>query len=280
MVLHEPFFGNWYLEEKLGSGSFGTVYSIYREDVDGTKLHAAMKVIQVPGSKVDVEEMKAQGYSDKKIKAMYKPQLERLKNEIDVLDSFRGDDHIVIYEESKTVDMPNSPGWEIYIRMEKLENLDKYLEKKKASMEDLLNLWIDMAKALKLVHKKGIIHRDIKPENILVSREGMYKLADFGIARHLEQGSTIMTRAGSYPYMAPEVNAHTEYDHRSDIYSLGIVMYRMFNHNRYPFLPDYPAPFYPNDREEALERRFSGEKIPCPKGIDKNIWAILEKCIA
>ena len=80
--------------------------------------------------------------------------------------------------------------------------------------------------------------------------------------------------------MAPEVNAHTEYDHRSDIYSLGIVMYRMFNHNRYPFLPDYPAPFYPNDREEALERRFSGEKIPCPKGIDKNIWAILEKCIA
>ncbi len=279
MILHEPFFGNWYLERKLGSGSFGTVYSIYREENDGKRIHAAMKVIQVPNAGADIDDLRAQGYSNKKIKAMYKPQLDKLKTEIDVLNQFRGDDHIVIYEESKIVDLIDSPGWEIYIRMEELQNLDKYLEQKRASTEDLLNLWIDIAKALRLVHKRGVIHRDIKPENILVSREGMYKLADFGIARHLEQGSTIMTKAGSYPYMAPEVNAHQAYDHRSDIYSLGIVMYRMFNHKRYPFLPDFPQPFYPKDRDEALAKRFEGEKIPKPKGLEEKIWKILEKSI-
>ena len=279
MLLKEPYFGSWYNDGNLGSGAFGTVYSIYRIGPDGHKLYAAMKVLRVPRSNADVDELKSQGYTARQIKAMYMPQLKRLQGEIDVLNSLRGDDHIVIYEQSKIVEDPNGLGWEVYIRMEKLENLNHYFKRKTATTEDLLNLWIDIATALKTVHAHSLIHRDIKPENILVSAEGLYKLTDFGIARHLDEGSNVMTRAGTFPYMAPEVNRHDAYDKRADIYSLGLVVYGLFNHNRYPFLPPYPENFYPDDRDRAQERRFAGEKIPPVPGMPLKIWRVLEKCI-
>lgn len=279
MLLKEPYFGCWYNEGNLGSGSFGTVYSICRTLPDGQKLHAAMKVLRVPRSGADVDELISQGYNRNQIKAMYRPQLKRLLSEIEVLRSLRGDDHIVIYEDSQVVEDPNDIGWEVYIRMEKLENLSHYFKRTEAKTEDLLNLWIDIATALKTVHANNLIHRDIKPENILVSAEGLYKLTDFGIARHLDEGSAVMTRAGTFPYMAPEVNRHDNYDKRVDIYSLGLVVYGLFNHNRYPFLPPFPQNFYPDDRDRAQERRFSGEKIPQIPNIPQNIWKVLAKCI-
>lgn len=279
MLLKEPYFGSWYNDGNLGSGSFGTVYSIYRIGHDGHRLYAAMKVLRVPRFNADVDELRSQGYTNRQIRAMYVPQLRRLQGEVEVLNSLRGDDHIVIYEESQIVEDPSGIGWEVYIRMERLENLTHYFKRKNATTEDLLNLWIDIATALKTVHAHGMIHRDIKPENILVSAEGLYKLTDFGIARHLDEGSNAMTRAGTKPYMAPEVNKHEAYDKRADIYSLGLVIYGLFNHNRYPFLPPYPEDFYPDDRDMAQERRFSGEKIPPVPGMSQKIWRVLEKCI-
>lgn len=279
MLLKEPYFGSWYNDGNLGSGAFGTVYSIYRNSPDGQKIFAAMKVLRVPRSGVEVDELKSQGYTSRQIKAMYMPQLKRLQGEIDVLKSLRGDDHIVIYEESQIVEDPSGLGWEVYIRMEKLENLTHYFKRVSATTEDILNLWIDVATGLKTVHAHNLIHRDIKPENILVSAEGLYKLTDFGIARHLDESSNVMTRAGTFPYMAPEVNRHEAYDIRADIYSLGLVIYGLFNHNRYPFLPPFPENFYPDDRDRAQERRFAGEKIPPVPGMPQKIWRVLEKCI-
>ena len=96
-----------------------------------------------------------------------------------------------------------------------------------------------MCSALELCRENNIIHRDIKPQNIFVSRYGVFKLGDFGVAK----ASTIRTSAdkvGTYSYMAPEVYKGKGYDDRVDIYSLGMVLYWLLNERRGPFLPMPP----------------------------------------
>ena len=113
MMLKEPYFGQWYNDGKIGSGTYGTVYSIYRMDRNGEKMYAAMKVLRLPRSNEEIRELLSQGYSRSQITEMLKPQLKRLKGETEVLKTLRGDDHIVIYEESQLVELTEDIGWEV-----------------------------------------------------------------------------------------------------------------------------------------------------------------------
>lgn len=118
-----------------------------------------------------------------------------------------------------------------YIVMELIDGitLKQYLQKKSVlDPSEVLNFSIQIAKALEHAHSKGIIHRDIKPQNIMLLKDGMIKVADFGIASlesDIEEnnGETV----GSVHYIAPEQARGQAPDARSDIYSLGIVMYEM-----------------------------------------------------
>lgn len=118
-----------------------------------------------------------------------------------------------------------------YIVMELIDGitLKQYLQKKSVlDPSEVLDFTIQTAKALEHAHSKGIIHRDIKPQNIMLLKDGMIKVADFGIASFentIEEnnGETV----GSVHYIAPEQARGEAPDARSDIYSLGIVMYEM-----------------------------------------------------
>lgn len=118
-----------------------------------------------------------------------------------------------------------------YIVMELIDGitLKQYLQKKSVlDPAEVLDFTIQTAKALEHAHSKGIIHRDIKPQNIMLLKDGMIKVADFGIAsleNTIEEnnGETV----GSVHYIAPEQARGEAPDARSDIYSLGIVMYEM-----------------------------------------------------
>ena len=126
-----------------------------------------------------------------------------------------------------------------YIVMELIDGitLKQYLQKKSVlDPSEVLNFSIQIAKALEHAHSKGIIHRDIKPQNIMLLRDGMIKVADFGIASlesDIEEnnGETV----GSVHYIAPEQARGQAPDARSDIYSLGIVMYEMLT-GRLPYV--------------------------------------------
>lgn len=274
----QPYFGKWMLEGKIGAGTFGSVYSIYHMQ-NGVKLTAAMKVITIPQSPSDLDELRGQGFSEQDIRTFYEKQVDAFVNEIRILQRFRGNDHVVCYEDHTVVCHEDKIQWDIFIRMECLEQLDDYLKRKKATRQDVLQLWCDIALALVSCHGNNVIHRDIKPANILVSREGYYKLVDFGIARHIEKG-VASTTAGTYPYMAPEVQKREDYDGRADIYSLGIVIYQLFNANRYPFLPPYPQPFTATDRDNAIAQRLAGKTVPEIPGLPPAIMKILWKCLA
>lgn len=109
-------------------------------------------------------------------------------------------------------------------------------------MIKVLDMAIQCCEGLSAAHEKGIVHRDIKSENIMVSPKGIVKIMDFGLAKLM--GATKLTKAGSTlgtaAYMSPEQARGEEVDHRSDIFSLGVVLYELLA-GRLPFRGDHPA---------------------------------------
>ncbi len=127
-----------------------------------------------------------------------------------------------------------------YIVMEYVDgiNLKQYLKKKGAlSWKEALHFSTQIARALSHAHSKGIIHMDIKPQNIMLPRDGTAKVADFGIAQLEETADTNESAEealGSIHYISPEQARGEAVDARTDIYSLGVVMYEMLT-GRLPF---------------------------------------------
>ncbi|HLG53107.1 MAG TPA: serine/threonine-protein kinase, partial [Steroidobacteraceae bacterium] len=102
-------------------------------------------------------------------------------------------------------------------------------------VDDVLAIMFKCAKALHYAHSRGVIHRDIKPSNLMLTTDSDLRLIDFGIALHADADiSRIEGIAGSPSYMSPEQVQSLELTHRSDIYSLGAVMYELLTGNR-PF---------------------------------------------
>ena len=131
-----------------------------------------------------------------------------------------------------------------YIVMELIEGitLKQYLEKKlNLNWRETLHFSIQIAKALEHAHSRGIVHRDIKPHNIMILKDGSIKVADFGIARVGSAQNTLTREAlGSVHYISPEQAKGARVDNRSDLYSLGVVMYEMLT-GRTPYDGETPV---------------------------------------
>lgn len=118
-----------------------------------------------------------------------------------------------------------------FIVMELIDgiSLKEYMEKKGIlNWKETLHFSLQIAKGLEHAHSRGIIHRDIKPHNIMVLKNGSVKVMDFGIARVMNKSNTLTKEAlGSVHYISPEQAKGGHTDNRSDLYSLGVVMYEM-----------------------------------------------------
>lgn len=132
-----------------------------------------------------------------------------------------------------------------YIVMEYIDGKtlkDLIVEYNKIPYEVAINIGIQIAKALDCAHRNNIIHRDIKPHNVLITREGQVKVTDFGIAKSSNSSTLTSTSSvlGSAHYFSPEQAKGSHIDERTDIYSLGIVLYEMVT-GRVPFDADSPV---------------------------------------
>ena len=131
-----------------------------------------------------------------------------------------------------------------YIVMELIDGitLKQYMEKKGVlNWKETLHFAIQIGKALEHAHSRGIVHRDIKPHNVMVLKNGSVKVTDFGIARIMSKSNTLTKEAlGSVHYISPEQAKGGRVDNRSDLYSLGVVMYEMIT-GRAPYDGESPV---------------------------------------
>ena len=189
--------------------------------------------------------------------------------------------HFVRYFDHKICDTDSPRRYDIYILMEYLKPLDKQIREKDFCVKDVINLGLEVLQGLKTCHDNNVIHRDIKENNIFVSESGEYKIGDFGVSKVLKNGSKAESVKGTPNYLAPEVySGDGEYTKTVDLYSLGIVLYRLLNYNRNPFLPPYPQRYDDKDRENAFKRRITGETPPPPLLGGEEIGKVIIKAIS
>jgi serine/threonine protein kinase/tetratricopeptide (TPR) repeat protein len=208
---------------KLGEGGMGEVWR-----ATDTSLNREVAVKVLP------EEMAADP-----------DRLERFKREAQAIAALNHPNIVTIYsvEEADGVNL---------LTMELIEgkSLDHLLPAGGLELDRLFPLAIQISDALAAAHEKGIVHRDLKPANVMVTGDGRVKVLDFGLAKLAEQDEAVgedtqlMTQAGmvlgTVPYMSPEQVQAKPVDHRSDIFSLGILLYEMATGER-PFRGDHPA---------------------------------------
>lgn len=167
-----------------------------------------------------------------------------------------------------------------YIVMERVEGitLKNYLNKKGTlGMREMLQYTEQILLALEHAHAKGIVHRDIKPQNILLLKNGVIKVTDFGIAKLPNAETVTMTdkAIGTVYYISPEQASGKRVDRRSDIYSLGVLMYEMCT-GKLPFMADSPVSVALMHVKDQPKR--PSEIVPTiPKGLEQIILGAMEK---
>lgn len=270
---------DWRVTRLIGEGSSGKVYEIVRDNM-GIEEHSALKVITIPKSQTEVRLFRNEGMDDKSVTEYFRSIVEDFIHEISIMSKLKGNPNVVAYEDYQVVEHENELGWDILIRMELLTPLPDVIGKQQLNEDEVIELGIEMCEALSVCHKNKIIHRDIKYDNIFISDGGVYKLGDFGVARTIEKTSGNFSVKGTYTYMAPEVYKGEPYGIGADIYSLGMVLYRLLNCNREPFLPLPPDTIKLADRDNALVERMQGKALNPPANADEHLSQIILKACA
>ena len=255
----------WHVAGRLGSGAFGDVFQIYRDNF-GIRVDSALKVIQMSSTDSTV------------ILPMNKDDQERakddipdpLRSEIQIMEALRGAPNIVTIEDFYF--RREGLTCSLFVRMELLTSLQEILQgppgqHSLSSIPEIIKLGRDICKALIYCENKEIIHRDIKPENLFVDEFGEYKVGDFGASKRMDtvHVARTMTGIGTLSYMAPEVFRGQSYNNTVDIYALGLVLYRLLNNGRMPFLPA-DGSYTMRDIDSANYKRLHGTPLPALTG--------------
>ena len=256
---------DWSVLELIGQGSYGTVYHVCRKDVPD--VDAVVKIIAVPADEAELLSLKEEGFSDAEIRDYISRTAENWRSEILLMKKYQGMSHFVSIEDCKILDHPQSgmPGKLILIRMEKLKSLSTYVSDKTLSEVEVIQLGLQLCDALQVFHTDGVLHRDVKPGNIFVNDRSasgvLYKLGDFGVSRRMDAGNGTLSMKGALNYMAPEMIRGENYDHRADLYALGLTLYKLMNEDRMPFLPARQLFTY-EDYAVARRMRITGVALP------------------
>jgi ATP/maltotriose-dependent transcriptional regulator MalT len=172
-----------------------------------------------------------------------------------------------------------------YIAMELVLGTDLHMEIRDLRALPPLERWarveqvlIDLSRALAHIHARGLVHRDLKPSNILIDKEGRCKLSDFGIVKDLDPGSdpfVSTTLVGTWAYASPEQITGASIDHRSDLYSLGVILYAMLTGRR-PFNAKDMAGYLAMHRDQPPRspREFDPD---CPPHLEEICLRLLAK---
>jgi len=198
-------------------------------------------------------------------------RLSRFQREARALSSLNHPNLVTIYEVGEVNGLH-------FIAMELVEGKTLSSLRDKVSLKELLSIVAQVAEALGAAHQSGIIHRDVKPDNVMVRPDGYAKVLDFGLVKLAEVEPTPGTAAqtqlgiamGTLAYMSPEQASGEPVDHRTDIWSLGVVLYELSTGQK---------PFTGESRQVIINRILSGQPSPIEAGLPSELDSILSKAL-
>ena len=208
--------GKWIIKDEIGRGSFASVWRAEARDI-GNIDESVPSVVAIKIIRVNRVSHKLKIYLENEIRTLFKI---RHENVIELYDSVITDQHICLITE--------------YCSGGELTILCREGYRQKYDDDQLILIIKQLIDGIHHIHSMGYVHRDIKPQNILITDSGIVKLADFGFVCDLSTEETTETLCGSPMYMAPEILLQKRYNASVDIWSLGVVIYELFE-NRPPF---------------------------------------------
>ena len=267
----DPIWPGYDTGDYIGSGSYGDVWEL-RDLKDPARSDEVVKEVRIPpASSGGLEEARLQGLDYEGAKIFFEEMKQRALDEVAIMQMLSDCQSIVHISDCAVRELDKSDGevgWVIFIRMERLIPFKEKLISEGITVPELINLGIDLCRALEACEEKGILHRDIKPENLFYAREtGLFKMGDFGVSCFLSRPTQEKGLPGTLTYMSPQIFQGMPSSPADDLYALGMVLYKLMNDNRVPFLPPYPEPFTPAQRDEALRIKLRGGKIPLPSAL-------------
>lgn len=270
--LKMPFDG-WRVVKDIGGGAYGSVFRAENSSGDV----CALKVIPVPYTESDLSEaLLANGGNREAARRSFDKLINKiLEREIGTAEACAASKHVVRVYDKAVVDDPDDRAQRyVMVRMELLMDYKTKLMPPYSTQQDIIKMMRDIATALAFMEGRRIIHRDIKPANIMMDSSGAWKLTDFGEARVIQANGQNTVSRGTPYYMAPEVYKSHKYDHRADIYSLGIAAYYFLAGGSYPLATGNVGP------REAWDMRMRGAVCQPIRGVSAELNRIVLKCIA
>lgn len=247
-------YGRYEIQKELGKGAMGVVYQAHDPEID---RRVALKVLRP--DRVTSEDF-----------------LQRFLKEAKAIGRLSHPNIVTVYDVGRDHDT-------VYIAMEFLDGrpLDEIFKATPPVYKDIIHIGTQVARALDYAHGQGIIHRDIKPSNIMLSPSGTVKITDFGIAHIEDTAAPQLTQAGEIlgtpVYMSPEQVKGQTVDGRSDLYSLGVILYEMSTGRR-PFTGKSLATIFHAITSETPEEPIAAEPfVAC--GASREFSDLILKCL-
>lgn len=268
--IEQPIFRRWDLKEEIGRGKYGTVYKAL-DTMTGAS--AAVKIISLPNQDILNYALQEFGDDENAI-ANYIGQIaENFGNEIESMKKLENVPYVIRLYDNRLYQ--RGMNYDIVMVMEYAIPLKEYFKNRKLTVGDVIKFGSDIALGLAECEKSNIIHRDIKEDNLFIGiHDGCGKLGDFGVASISESGLGSTVGMGTPYYMAPEVaRGRKGYGNTADIYSLGIVLFKMLNNNIFPLSDGSVA-----SSNAALDRRMRGEAVPYPAYAKNELGDIVRQC--
>ena len=284
------FWGGWQIEKPIGEGSFGQVFRIVHEDA-GQIERAVVKIISIPTAGQAEQARRRYGEDSEAIKTYFEKLAESIESALRTLHSLSGELNILSYQDILVAHRLGGAGWDILTRMEDATSLTHFLTDHPMRRGDIVWLGMDLCMTLDECLTYGVTHGDIKENNIFFTLDGFCKLADFGLSKRMAAAEPEAFLDSSKATMAPELfrrlrsgafrDSYLEgKDASADIYSLGMVLYKLLNHGRLPFLAPYPQPIREGDVQPAIHQRLDGAPLPMPDQAGEHLGRIILKACA
>jgi serine/threonine-protein kinase len=238
--------GAYRIIEQVGEGGMATVYKAHQTSMD---RHVAIKVLPLELAKND-------------------EFVQRFQQEARIIAKLEHPHILPVFDYGEENGI-------LYFAMRYLDTgtLKDKLLSETLSLDEVNNIFIQLAGALGYAHAQGVVHRDLKPANVLVDANGNLFLTDFGIAKILESASPSLTQTsavmGTPTYISPEQASALPIDQRTDIYSLGVMLYEMVT-GQVPFVADTPL---------GVIIKHLSEPLPLPSLVNPEISPAIEQVL-